>query len=197
MKKIPTLFKRIFDERHRKHITSEITPGLEWVLDGRGVATVKIDGTCCAVIDGRFYRRYDAKQGKMPPPGAVPCCDPDPVTGHWPHWLECDFRDTADNWHLAAFFNAGGFNLKCGTYEAIGPHFQNNPYRLTHDILVRHGSEVIRDCPRSFGGLRDYLESHPIEGIVFWIDGEPMCKIKRSDFGFRWPCENAQLSAMS
>ena len=133
----------------------------------------------------------------MPPPGAVPCCNPDPVTGHWPHWLECDFRDTADNWHLAAFFNAGGFNLKCGTYEAIGPHFQNNPYRLTHDILVRHGSEVIRDCPRSFGGLRDYLESHPIEGIVFWIDGEPMCKIKRSDFGFRWPCENAQLSAMS
>ena len=80
--------------------------------------------------------------------------------------------------------------------EAIGPHFQNNPYRLTHDILVRHGSEVIRDCPRSFGGLRDYLESHPIEGIVFWIDGEPMCKIKRSDFGFRWPCENAQISAM-
>lgn len=130
--------------------------------------------------------------GTMPPPGAVPCCDPDPVTGHWPHWLECNFRNTADNWHLAAFFNAGGFNLKCGTYEAIGPHFQNNPFRLTHDILARHGSEVIRDCPRSFGGLRDYLESHPIEGIVFWIDGEPMCKIKRSDFGFRWPCENAK-----
>ena len=24
------------------------------------------------------------------------------------------------------------------------------------------------------------------EGIVFWKDGEPRCKIKRSDFGFTW-----------
>lgn len=44
MKKIPTLFKRTFDERHRKHITSDVTPGLEWVLEGRGIATVKCDG---------------------------------------------------------------------------------------------------------------------------------------------------------
>jgi len=188
MKKIPTLFKRTFDAQHRKGIVNEVTPGLEWVIDGRGVATVKIDGTCCAIIDGKFYRRYDAKKGKTPPVGAVPCCDPDPVTGHWPHWLECDFRNTADNWHLAAFYNAGGFNLKPGTYEAIGPHFQNNPYGLTNDILVRHGAEVIYDCPRTFDGLRAYLESHIIEGIVFWLDGEPMCKIKRSDFGFKWPC---------
>lgn len=81
MKKIPTLFKRTFDERHRKHITSDVTPGLEWVLEGRGIATVKYDGTCCALMDGKFYRRY----------------------------------------------------------------------------------------------------------IVFWLDGEPMCKIKRSDYGFKWP----------
>ena len=111
MKKIPTLFRRTFDAQHRKHVTSEVTPGLEWVTEGRGVATVKFDGTCCALIDGRFYRRYDAKKGKTPPEGAIPCCDPDPVTGHWPHWLERDFRNTADNWHLAAFYNAGGFNL--------------------------------------------------------------------------------------
>ena len=130
MKKIPTLSKRTFDEHHRKHITFDVTPGLEWVLEGRGIATVKYDGTCCALIDGKFYRRYDAKKGKTPPAGAIPCCDPDPVTGHWPHWLECDFRNTADNWHLAAFYNAGGFNLKSGTYEAVGPHFQSNPYNL-------------------------------------------------------------------
>ena len=23
--------------------------------------------------------------------------------------------------------------------------------------------------------------------IVFWKDGSPQCKIKRSDFGFKWP----------
>ena len=56
MKKIPTLFKRIFDAQHHKHVTDELTPGLEWVMEGRGVATVKFDGTCCALIGGRFYR---------------------------------------------------------------------------------------------------------------------------------------------
>ena len=25
-----------------------------------------------------------------------------------------------------------------------------------------------------------------IKGIVFWKDGQPQCKIKRSDFGFPW-----------
>jgi hypothetical protein len=25
------------------------------------------------------------------------------------------------------------------------------------------------------------------EGIVFWRNGEPQCKIKRTDFGFTWP----------
>ena len=84
MKKIPTLFKRTFDAQHRKSIVNEVTPGMEWVLDGEGIATVKIDGTCCAIIDGRFYRRYDAKRGKTPPEGAIPCCEPDLVTGHWP-----------------------------------------------------------------------------------------------------------------
>ena len=36
-------------------------------------------------------------------------------------------------------------------------------------------------------GLREYLRTHNIEGLVFWKDGEPQCKIKRSDFGFKWP----------
>ena len=42
---------------------------------------------------------------------------------------------------------------------------------------------------RSFVELRDYLGSHNIEGIVFWLNGEPKCKIKRSDFGFKWPSD--------
>jgi hypothetical protein len=36
-------------------------------------------------------------------------------------------------------------------------------------------------------GIREYLYYHKVEGIVFWKDGEPQCKIKRSDFGFEWP----------
>ena len=54
------------------------------------------------------------------------------------------------------------------------------------DALLPHGKSVI-EVERSFEGIRDYLSSHPIEGIVFWKDGEPQCKIKRTDFGFEWP----------
>ena len=187
MKKIPTLFRRIYESKSLKHVIDEVTPGLEWVLAGEGIATVKIDGTCCLVKKGVFFRRYDAKRGKTPPPNAIPCCDPDPITGHWPHWLPADPRDAGANWHLAAYFNSGGVQLKDGTYEAIGPHFQSNPYRLAFDILERHGRRVVKDAPRTFMGLRDYLAEHNIEGIVFWKDGEPRCKIKRSDFGFKWP----------
>ena len=76
--------------------------------------------------------------------------------------------------------------LENRTYEAIGPHFQGNPYGLPDDVLVPHGAEVI-EVVRTFRDIRDYLEHHNIEGIVFWKGGEPQCKIKRSDFGFTWP----------
>ena len=75
--------------------------------------------------------------------------------------------------------------LEDGTYEAIGKHFNGNHYDLDYDKLVRHGVEEI-DVPRTFEGIRDFLEKNNIEGIVFWKDGEPRCKIKRSDFGFTW-----------
>ena len=50
-----------------------------------------------------------------------------------------------------------------------------------------HGKRIVKDAPRTFKGLREYLRTHNIEGLVFWKDGEPQCKIKRSDFGFMWP----------
>lgn len=43
------------------------------------------------------------------------------------------------------------------------------------------------DIPRSFEGIKKYLSEHEIEGIVFWKDGKPQCKIKRSDFAMKWP----------
>ena len=119
--------------------------------------------------------------------------DPDPVTGHWPHWLLVDPADQGSNWHLAAFYNAGGTWLSDGTYEAIGPHFQGNPYALTCDCQEKHGKRIVKDAPRTFEGLREYLRTHNIEGLVFWKDGEPQCKIKRSDFGFKWPDKSLRV----
>lgn len=183
MKKIPTLFERVFENHKVAGITRKVTPGMEWVLAGEGIATVKIDGSCCAVIDGTFYKRYDAKKGKKAPSNAIPCCDPDPVTGHHPHWVSVDFDNPADKWFARAYKNTP--TITDGTYEAIGPHFQGNPYELSDDILIPHGRMII-PVKRTFDGIRKYLEENKIEGIVFWKDGQPMCKIKRSDFGFEW-----------
>ena len=185
MKKIPTLFERVFEDHRKVGINNKVAPGMEWVLAGEGIATEKIDGSCCAVIGGVFYKRYDAKRGKTPPENAIACSDPDPITGHWPHWVPVSADNRADAWLIKAYEKAD-CPKEDGTYEAIGPHFQSNPYDLDEDILERHGIRMLEDVPRSFEGIREYLEKHYIEGIVFWKDGQPMCKIKRSDFGFRW-----------
>lgn len=196
MKKIPTLFVREFDDKGKIiRITDQVDPGLEWVLMGDGVATVKYDGACCAIIDGRYYKRYDAKKGKQPPEGAIPCQqEPDPITGHWPHWMPVSFQDPGDKWFVAAFernlkigLHTIGDILPDGTYEAIGKHFQGNPYNMLFDCLMPHGSETILDCPRDFEGMKEFLKVREIEGVVFWLAGQPRCKIKRSDFGFPWP----------
>ena len=218
MKKIPTLFTRKFENHKVVGITPEVTEGMDWVLNGEGIATVKIDGSCCAIINGEFYKRYDAKKGKPIPDGAIKCQDePDPVTGHLPCWVKCDRNNPSDKWFwkaydqtisecygfkslepydqtasLSGLFKAcenavakATIKLEDGTYEAIGKHFNGNHYDLDYDKLVRHGVEEI-DVPRTFEGIRDFLEKNNIEGIVFWKDGEPKCKIKRSDFGFTW-----------
>lgn len=200
MKKIPTLFVREFENHRVVKVLPEVTPGFEWVLKGEGIPTVKIDGACCAIIDGKFYKRYDAKKDKrgnmkIPPEGAIPCSDPDPVTGHWPHWVLVDENNPSDNWFMNALENSEDLycdriELEDGTYEAVGQHFNGNPYRLGSDRLVPHGKMVIDDLDRTFEGIRDFLRDNEIEGIVFWKDGEPQCKIKRSDFGFEWPIKN-------
>lgn len=185
MKKIPTLFERLFENGRVVEITDKITPGCEDAFL-KGIATVKIDGSCCAIINDDFYKRYDAKKGKQPPEVAIPCCDPDPVTGHWPHWVMVDPTEPEDKWFWQAFINTDAEVIDSdGTYEAIGPHFQGNPYNLNADILVKHGTAIV-DVERTFEGVRKYLKDNTVEGLVFWLNGEPVCKIKRRDFGFGW-----------
>lgn len=184
MKKIPTLFERVYENHKVVDITDKVTPGCEWVIEGKGVATIKIDGSCTAIIGRELYRRFDAKPGRKITNGAIPCCDPDPVTGHWPHWVKVNPDNKSDKWYYRAFLNTP--ERADGTYEAIGPHFQGNPYGLSDDILEPHGKKVV-DVERTFDGIKSYLTANNIEGLVFWLDGEPKCKIKRKDFGLKWP----------
>lgn len=210
MKKISTLFEKVYKNHEVVYCLPNVTAGMEWVLEGEGVATVKFDGSCCVIINGEFYKRYDAKKGKKVPDGAIKCQDePDPITGHFPCWVKCDRNNPSDKWFWAAYDKyreqrkievtngglAGGRisavrefvlpNVIDGTYEAVGKHFQGNPYNLDFDTLVRHGESKIR-VERTFKGIKKYLSENYIEGIVFWKDEQPKCKIKRSDFGLEW-----------
>ena len=125
MKKIPTLFEREFKEHKIVKVLPKVHPGMEWVLEGEGIATVKYDGACCTVINGEFYKRYDCKKGKTPPEGFIPCCKPDSITGHWPGWVKVDEKNPADKWFVTAYemtvmLENYGMKLSDGTYEAVG-----------------------------------------------------------------------------
>lgn len=191
MRKIPTLFKREFEGHKVVKIFPEVTPGFEWVLENEGSATIKVDGACCCIAAGEFYKRYDAKNGKPIPDGAIKCQnEPDPITGHMPCWVKCDRNNPADKWFWVAYDDATkDYPLPDGTYEAVGLHFNGNPYNLDRDILIKHAQSIIT-VKRSFEGIKEWLMSHKEEGLVFWKDGVAQCKIKRSDFGFEWPLKD-------
>lgn len=185
MEKIKTFFKRDFEKRCKAY--NEIEEGCEWVANGEGVATVKIDGTCCAIINGVLYKRYDAKDGKTPPENFILV---DKTERHCIGWIPVDFNNNDNKYIINAYqttLNICGV-LHDGTYEAIGNKIQNNPYNLSDNLLIRHGESIIVDCPRTYEGLKEYLQNHYIEGIVFHRQNESndMCKIKRTDFGFEW-----------
>ena len=186
MKKIPTLFERVYENHKVVNITENITPGCEEAFK-KGIATVKWDGSCTAIIGRCFYKRYDAKPGRKIPIGAIPCQEAaDPVTGHFPHWVLIDPHSSADKWYWEAFKNYSELHpIEDGTYEAIGVHFQGNPYGLNLDTLRPHGKDELK-VRRNFKAVKEFLTENEIEGIVFWLDGEPVCKIKRSDFGLEW-----------
>lgn len=200
MKKMPTLFKREFTNGHVVKVLPEVTPGCEWVLNGEGVATRKLDGTCTMVQHGKLYKRYDAKRGKTPPPDAIPCQpEPDPVTGHWPHWVPVKEDDPGDKWFVEAWKRQTAIcgTLPDGTYELCGPHFQGNPEDYKFDLYLKHGGIVLSGVPRDFEGIREYMAAYRVEGIVFHHPDGRMCKIKRSDFGLPWPCKQEERQVIN
>lgn len=206
MIKIPCLIIRDHTSKIIPPIAEmEITKGCEWVMEGRGIATVKWDGTSCAIINGTKYARFDAKINKKTgkrkevPSEAIACCDPDPVTGHWPHWVPANKPEY--KYILEAFDNTFTENdvsrIKYGTFEAVGPKINNNPQKLDKHEVLWHGDHVIggenfidQTGNRCLSYIRDFLEVANYEGIVFHglIDEiYKMVKIRKVDFGLKWP----------
>jgi hypothetical protein len=189
MKKIISLFKRDYDGD--RLIRDEVVEGSEWVVNGEGIATVKIDGTSCLVKDGALYKRYDAKRGKTPPPDFIPAQDPDEITGHHPGWVPVTDAPQ-DQWHRSVSIE----DLENGTYELIGEKIQGNPYGLVGHYLVLHGAWMFSDPPpRTFSELREWFRINFVEGIVWHHPDGRMCKVKRRDFGLPWPCPENVIAA--
>jgi len=176
MKKIPSLFKRDYD--NTKLVFDEVVPGSEWVLNGEGTPTRKYDGTSCMVKEGKLYKRYDMRtKSTAPPDGFIPAQEPDPKTGHWPGWLLVT-ESPSDLWHREAFTG----DEPNGTYELCGPKIQGNHEGFAKHVLIPHGKEILKDVPLSFEGIKQYLYPLSIEGIVWHHPDGRMVKIKRTDF---------------
>lgn len=184
MKKTPSLFKRNYEGG--RELLNEVVPGSEWVLEGEGMATRKYDGTCCMVNGGRLFKRYDAKHGKTSPPDFIPAQpSADPVSGHWPGWVQVREGDPASRHHLEAWGRQSG-DLLDGTFELIGPKVQGGKEADLHrgqHRLIAHGAHPLPDAPRDFEGLREYLRAHPTwEGIVWHHPDGRKVKVTRKGF---------------
>jgi hypothetical protein len=191
VRKIPTLFTR--DWEGSREVTREVTPGCEWVVDGEGIATEKIDGTPILIKDGALYKRYDAKPERTPPEGFFPTDTIDEVTGRSLGWVPVRDDDPADKWVLQAFAyeqSNGSFTDQepgDGTYELVGPKVQGNPHRLAVHRLLPHGEIELSGIPRDYDGLKECLATMNIEGIVWHRGNGDMAKVKSRDFGLKWP----------
>lgn len=202
MEKIISLFKRDYDGN--RQIYNEVVEGAEWVVNGEGKPTVKLDGTCCKIENGVLYKRYDRKLSKnamrkLKKGGYVPKVEdykqapegwqaaekePNQHTGHWPGWLPVS--DVPDDKYHREAFGEGGFDD--GTYELVGEKVQGNPYNMQGHQLIRHGEVTFdQEVPRNFDDLKDFLNKTNVEGIVWHHDDGRKVKIKRRDFGLEWP----------
>lgn len=190
MKKIPTIFERDW-EGDRSRVLDHPVPGCEWVFNGEGVATRKYDGTAVAVIEGNVFKRHEVRPGKEAPAGFIRV-ESDTMTEKIVGWVPAGdgpedkwLRQSVEDYpHDVLPFPAT--TLPDGTYELVGPKIQGNPEHFSEHWLLPHGDMMFAEAiPRTFEGIRDFLEREDIEGIVFHHPDGRMAKIKARDFGIK------------
>jgi hypothetical protein len=183
MKKIPTMFERDWNG-DRSRVLDVPHKDCAWVFAGEGIATIKLDGSCCMVRDGKLYKRQEMKKGTVPPGFEFVSYDEETGKSVW--WMPVG-DGPQDQYHREAW----GYTIPSipdGAYELIGPMVQGGAEkkRCSLHILTPHGEarpEI--DPPRDFAGLRAWLEGKDIEGLVFHHPDGRMAKIKLRDFGLK------------
>lgn len=209
MKKTPIVFLMDYE---KEELTDVVRPGLEWVLNGEGLATIKFDGQATRWKDGKLWKRYDRKLNKQaqrkydagadlgevrddlfktPPEGFVPCeATPDPVSFHWPGWVPVSDTDPADKWLREALEGVTEPLVEDATYELVGPSLALNIYGLEKHELWRHGRDVVDLPDRSFEAIGKFMAENEVEGVVFHHPDGRMAKIRRKDFKLFWVQED-------
>lgn len=185
MKKIPTVFERDWNG-DRSRVVDQVHAGCEWVLAGEGIATRKVDGTCCLIRDGKLYKRRELRKGDALP-AEFEMADFDEETGKTVGWMPVG-DGPEDKYHRDGFAYDTGEPLTDGTYELVGPKVQGNPEHTLGAVLIPHGrgmAGAIDGVPRTFQGLLEWLRGKDIEGIVFHHPDGRMAKIKLRDFGLK------------
>ncbi len=179
MRKIPTIFIR--NPGNMKELLNEINSVCQWVFDGEGIALRKYDGTCVAIMDGKYYKRREIKQGQKVPIDFIEI-EYDEKTNKCVGWAHVDDNDPADKYHREAYDK----KIPDGTYELCGPKINGNPEKLKKHTLIAHSfAEKFNDCPRDMNGLKTWFVSRDIEGIVFQHPDGRRAKIKQRDFNMK------------
>lgn len=184
VRKIPTLFKR--DPDDMRHVTREVHPDCQWVIDGEGVATLKYDGTCVMRdSEGQWWARREVKTPKPAPPNFV-MVEVDAVTAKMVGWEPIGQSPFAKYHAEALIETESGVSQRgwpAGTYELVGPKINGNPERLDEHYLWAHAySSVLESAPRDFARLAKYLADFDGEGIVWHGPDGRMAKLKKRDF---------------
>src|SRR5689334_8260205 len=183
MKKIPTVFDRDWDAPGRP-VIDKVNPECQWVLDGEGEATRKIDGTCVMRDeDGRWWARREVKPGKTPPPFYL-LVQTDGETGKTVGWEPIEQSSFA-KFHAEALVEAGDYEFPPGTYELVGPKTNGNPEKFGAHALVKHSfvTRIGHDgSPRTFEDIealvRGLAEDFGWEGLVYHHEDGRMAKVK-------------------
>ena len=130
MRKIPTLFVRNPETHKIEPILSE---GCEWVLQGEGTATRKVDGTAVLIRNGHAYKRREVKPGRTPP-ADFERIETDETTGKKVGWVPVHPTDPCDRYFDRGHPRDRGRHpatargdLRAGRAEGPGQHGEPRP----------------------------------------------------------------------
>lgn len=163
MKRIPTIFLRDMSLKCTP-VKNEINPECQWVFDGEGIATRKIDGV-------NIKSKSNVPTERIKPVGDYTEAQYGPVGS-------CKYIQSAIMKHP---------HRPDGLYEAYGEGIRGNPEKVEgyHMVRVQPIDMALRltgEPKRMYRDLMGYFATHDIEGIVYHHRDGRMAKVKTSDF---------------